>query len=95
MTAIDLDGLAPLPPRVARLGELALDLWWTWNPNARQVFRRLDYTLWRATDHNPVRMLRLLPATRLANAARDPLRRIGTRSWNLVTMTAATARDST
>ena len=73
MTTIDLDGLAPLPPRIARLGELALDLWWTWHPNARNVFRRLDYTLWRTTDHNPVRMLRLLPATRLSDAARDPV----------------------
>ena len=73
MTTIDLDGLAPLPPRIARLGELALDLWWTWNPNARNVFRRLDLTLWRTMDHNPVRMLRLLPATRLSDAVRDPV----------------------
>ncbi len=73
MTTIDLDGLTPLPPRIARLGELALDLWWTWNPNARDVFRRLDYTLWRTTDHNPVRMLRLLPATRISDAAQDPV----------------------
>ena len=73
MTTIDLDGLAPLPPRIARLGELALDLWWTWNQNARNMFRRLDLTLWRTTDHNPVRMLRLLPATRLSDAARDPV----------------------
>ena len=29
------------------------DLWWTWNP-AREVFRTLDYALWRQTAHNPV-----------------------------------------
>jgi len=53
-----------LPDRLSRLAELSLDLWWTWNNSARQVFRRLDYPLWRATEHNPVRMLRLLPLER-------------------------------
>ena len=49
-------GLPPLPPRIDRLSELAVDLWWSWNNSARQVFRGLDYPLWRATAHNPVRM---------------------------------------
>ena len=35
-----------------RLPELAYDLWWTWNP-ARDVFRRLDYALWRADRAQP------------------------------------------
>ena len=47
-----------LPERINRLPELATDLWWTWNPQAREVFRRLDYPLWRQTAHNPVLMLR-------------------------------------
>ena len=29
--------------RIARLDELAADLWWSWHPEARAVFRRLDY----------------------------------------------------
>ena len=29
----------PLPERIDRLRELALDLWWSWNNSARQVFR--------------------------------------------------------
>ena len=47
-----------LPERLRRLPELAGDLWWTWNSDAREVFRRLDYPLWRHTAHNPVLMLR-------------------------------------
>ncbi|HWI16390.1 MAG TPA: DUF3417 domain-containing protein, partial [Vicinamibacterales bacterium] len=39
---------APLPGRLHRLHELALDLWWSWDDRARSVFRRLDYPLWRA-----------------------------------------------
>ncbi len=55
-------GLPPLPERISRLDELAVDLWWSWHRDAREVFRRLDYPLWRATAHNPVRMLRRDPA---------------------------------
>src|SRR5437660_11092197 len=63
---------APLPDRLSRLHEVAVDLGWSWNPDARAVFRRLDYTLWRATAHNPVRMLGLIPRERLEAAAADP-----------------------
>ena len=61
-----------LPERLRRLSELAGDLWWTWNPQARGVFRRLDYPLWRQTAHNPVLMLRLVSEELLAKAAGDP-----------------------
>ena len=36
----------PFPDALKRLDELAIDLWWSWNPEARNVFRRLDYLLW-------------------------------------------------
>ena len=52
--------MTQLPDRMARLKELAYDLWWSWNTDARSVFRRLDYPLWRLTAHNPVKMLQLL-----------------------------------
>jgi glycogen phosphorylase len=64
--------LPPLPERIARLEELALDLWWSWHLEARIVFRRLDYQLWRATAHNPARMLWLIPREKLEAAATDP-----------------------
>ena len=61
-----------LPERLRRLPELAADLWWTWNTQAREVFRTIDYPTWRQTAHNPVRMLRILPAEILARRAADP-----------------------
>ena len=60
-----------IPERVRRLPELAMDLWWTWNPQAREVFRRLDYPLWRQTAHNPVLMLRNVSGELLEQAVRD------------------------
>src|SRR5215208_6279847 len=61
-----------LPDRISRLEELARDLWWSWTPEARNLFRTLDYPLWRQTAHNPVRMLKLIPPATLQRAASDP-----------------------
>ncbi|TET49684.1 MAG: DUF3417 domain-containing protein, partial [Anaerolineales bacterium] len=44
---------AKLPSRIARLEELAYNLWWSWRREARNLFKRLDYPLWRSTSHNP------------------------------------------
>jgi starch phosphorylase len=64
--------LPALPDRINRLEELAIDLWWSWHPEARIVFRTLDYAVWRATAHNPVRMLAVIARTKLDAAAANP-----------------------
>ncbi|HZJ33468.1 MAG TPA: alpha-glucan family phosphorylase [Vicinamibacterales bacterium] len=61
-----------LPDRIKRLEELAHDLWWSWNTDARRIFRSLDYPLWRQTAHNPVRMLQLILPEQLTSAMADP-----------------------
>ncbi|HZL96398.1 MAG TPA: alpha-glucan family phosphorylase, partial [Vicinamibacterales bacterium] len=61
-----------LPERIDRLEALARDLWWSWTPSARNVFRQLDYALWRSTAHNPVRMLQLLTPDVLERAMARP-----------------------
>lgn len=61
-----------LPDRISGLWQLAFNLWWTWHPQAREVFRLLDYPLWRLTSHNPVRMLQSVPHERLEQAAQEP-----------------------
>ena len=60
-----------IPDKIKRLGELAYNLWWSWTPEAREIFRRLDYPLWRSTRHNPVQMLQEISPVRLAEAAND------------------------
>ncbi|MCW4000348.1 MAG: alpha-glucan family phosphorylase [Candidatus Bathyarchaeota archaeon] len=64
--------LSVIPPRIGRLFELANNLWWSWNEGGRQVFRSLDYALWRTSGHNPVKQLRTIDPQRLEAAARDP-----------------------
>jgi len=60
-----------LPPALAALRELAYNLWWTWNPEAIELFRRLDREAWEDSGHNPVRMLGLVDQGQLEGAARD------------------------
>jgi len=60
-----------LPKRIARLGELAYNLWWTWQPEAARLFGRLDYDLWEHLGHNPIRLLREISRARLSQAAKD------------------------
>ncbi|HET9914648.1 MAG TPA: alpha-glucan family phosphorylase, partial [Anaerolineales bacterium] len=60
-----------LPKRLSRLSELAYNLWWTWEPEAARLFRRLDYDLWGRLGHNPIRFLREIDRSRLKQAAKD------------------------
>jgi len=61
-----------LPERIGRLEELANNLWWSWHPQARNLFRTLDYPLWRLSGHNPVKQLHEINTDKLAAAAADP-----------------------
>ncbi len=61
-----------LPERIARLDELAHNLWWSWYPPARSMFRALDYSLWRMTTHNPVKQLHRVSPERLQAVAKEP-----------------------
>src|SRR5919106_972818 len=60
-----------LPKRLARLGELAYNVWWTWQPEAPRLFGRLDYALWDRLGHNPIRLLREIDRARLKQTAKD------------------------
>lgn len=60
-----------LPQPLARLRDLAYNIWWCWNADARELFRRLDPELWEDVVHNPVRFLAHLAQRRLDQAAQD------------------------
>ena len=60
-----------LPEALEPLREIVCNLWWTWEPAARKLFRHLDVDLWNRTNHNPVRMLQLSRQARLEEVAKD------------------------
>src|SRR5439155_21000416 len=60
-----------LPAVLEPLREMTFNLWWTWEPSARKLFRHLDPDLWNRTNHNPLRMLQLSRQARLVEVSQD------------------------
>ena len=56
----------------SRVGALAYNLWWTWNPDAQALFAAVDPVLWEAVNHNPIELLSGIPVERRRAAADDP-----------------------
>jgi glycogen phosphorylase len=54
-----------LPRRISRLGELAYNMWWSWNPESQRLFSRIDAELWENVYHNPVKFLRRVERPKL------------------------------
>ncbi|HEV8678957.1 MAG TPA: alpha-glucan family phosphorylase [Stellaceae bacterium] len=63
--------LRDLPPELAALGDLALDLRWTWSDEADALWQRLDAGSWEATL-NPWTLLQDVAPQKLAALVADP-----------------------
>ena len=61
-----------LPASLSRLSELAYNLVWSWDHAIRSLFRRLEPTLWKDSNHNPILMLGRISQAALDKAAADP-----------------------
>ena len=48
-----------------RLQQLALNLWWTWQPEVIELFRSIDAVAWRESNHNPIALLHRYPGNEL------------------------------
>lgn len=59
----------PIPARLARLEELAYNLWWSWHSEAQELFQEIDPALWELVYHNPVDFLREVRQRTLEAAA--------------------------
>src|SRR5437588_226929 len=58
-----------MPARISRLYQLAYNLWWSWHPEARNLYSSLDPELWEQVGHNPVRFLSDVEPQKLEQAA--------------------------
>jgi starch phosphorylase len=62
---------ASLPGRLAGLAHLAHNLAWSWNRDARMIFKEIDESLWHRLRHNPIRLLQLVDPARLVHLSED------------------------
>ena len=60
-----------IPARLARLEELANNLWYSWDRPTRALFARLHPGLWKATGQSPKAFLKRIDEQRLLDAADD------------------------
>ena len=60
-----------LPKELKCLDEIAHNLWWVWNFEARDLFRDLDPELYSAVKHNPVLLLERLSFDRKEEIVKD------------------------
>ena len=67
----DITVKAELPHQLKPLDELAKNLWWVWNSEAKTLFRTLNPDLWRKTGENPVMLLQQLSSERIAEILAD------------------------
>src|ERR1051326_1951734 len=61
-----------IPKRLARLQELAHNLWYSWDRPTRALFAKLNPPLWDAVGHSPKALLKRIDEQRLIDAATDP-----------------------
>ena len=60
-----------LPEELRCLDEIAHNMWWVWNYEARDLFRDLDPELYHDVNHNPVLLLELLSFNRKEEIVKD------------------------
>jgi starch phosphorylase len=60
-----------IPERLRPLEEIANNLWVSWNYDAVMLFMRVDFDAWQKSRLNPVRVLGLVPQSRLEELAGD------------------------
>ncbi len=68
---IEIPNHFDLPKQLKRLGELAYNLWWTWEKDCQRMYRDIDFDLWEKTYHNPVKFLRQVERSRINEMQND------------------------
>jgi len=60
-----------IPEKLARLNDIAYNLWWSWNSDAIDLFRKIDPLLWDNVEANPVRFLQEVSQLKLEEKLND------------------------
>ena len=67
----DITVKSDLPAKLKPLEEIARNLWWVWNSEAKSIFHDLDTDLWHAVGENPVMLLQQIAPERLEEVISD------------------------
>ena len=62
---------ATLPAELSKLQEIAYNLWWCWNGDAKDLFRYIDLDAWHRAGSNPVVLLNTISYDRMVELTKD------------------------
>src|SRR5258708_17061730 len=60
-----------LPERLQALQKLAYNMWWSWNPDAISLCRRIDDDCFERVENSPVKLLGAIDASRYDELLED------------------------
>ncbi|UCF92218.1 MAG: alpha-glucan family phosphorylase [Desulfobacterales bacterium] len=60
-----------IPEELAFLELLSRNVWWCWNKDAIEIFRRIDPRLWADSGRNPIAFFTRIPQSRFEQLAKD------------------------
>ncbi len=60
-----------LPKGLEKLREIAYNLWWVWNSDAKNIFRYIDNEAWHRAQSNPVMLLNITSYEKMMQLAED------------------------
>ncbi len=67
----DITVKSQVPAELSCLAVLAKNLWWSWNSEAKNLFKTIDKDLWKAVHENPVLFLQRIGYERLEEITKD------------------------
>ena len=62
---------SPVPESLTALKELSMNLWFSWNPDVRDLYRAIDLDLWRKVNRNPAAFMAHVSRKKLDTVAND------------------------
>ena len=62
---------ANLPENLHKLQEIAYNLWWVWNSDAKNLFRYIDNDAWHKAQSNPIVLLNIISYDRMLELSKD------------------------
>ena len=62
---------ANLPQNLNKLQEIAYNLWWVWNSEAKDIFRYIDNDAWHRAQSNPIVLLNIISYERMVELSND------------------------
>lgn len=60
-----------LPENLKKLEEIAYNLWWVWNSDAKNIFRYIDNEAWHKAQSNPIVLLNIISYDKLVELGKD------------------------